>query len=181
METLVRRLGRIFTLKKNDSQRPFDKLRDRRINGSVGEHVEPPNRPTSGMHRLEKALDAYVKDKGWRKPVRTVGEAAERLGTDTHTLHRYFQERVGVDFRTWRTRLRLEDAKRLLLGNPGMQAAEAGRRAGFSNRSNFARQFQDYTGLTPAQWRSSALRQAQGPTKEARTSRDGRAPENDYV
>ena len=107
------------------------------------------------MLRLEKALKAYVDRKGWREPVRTVGEAAERLGTDTRTLHRYFRERVGMDFRTWRTRLRLEDAMRLMAENPALQGAEAGRLAGFSNRSNFSRQFQDFTGLTPAQWRDS--------------------------
>ena len=140
-----------------------------------------PNRMTSGMERLEEALQVYVDRKGWREPVRTVGEAAERLGTDTRTLHRYFQQRVGVEFRTWRTRLRLEDAKRLLAADAGLQPAAAGRVAGFSNRSNFSRQFLAYTGLTPGQWRSSALRQAQGPTKEAGMPHGSPAPENDYV
>ena len=104
------------------------------------------------MRRLEKALAAYVENQGWREPVRTVGEAAARLGTDTRTLHRYFRDRVGVDFRTWRTRLRLEDAKRLLSETPALQPAVAARLCGFSNRSNFSRQFLAYTGLTPAQW-----------------------------
>ena len=104
------------------------------------------------MQRLEEALQVYVDRKGWREPVRTVGEAAERLGTDTRTLHRYFQQRVGVDFRTWRTRLRLEDAKRLLAENPALPPADAARLSGFSNRSNFSRQFLAHTGLTPAQW-----------------------------
>lgn len=122
------------------------------------------------MERLEAALDKYLADKGWRVPVRTVGEAAERLGTDTGTLHTYFQERIGLDFRTWRTRLRLEDAKRMLAENPGMQPAEAARRSGFSNRSNFSRQFLAYTGRTPAEWQ-----------KKAGASRDGPAWENDYV
>ena len=152
METLVRRLGRILSGKKNESQGPFDKLRGRRLTGSSGERVKPTNRPTCGMERLEKALAAYVENQGWREPVRTVGEAAQRLGTDTRTLHRYFQERVGVDFRTWRTRLRLEDAKRLLSETPALQPAVAARLCGFSNRSNFSRQFLAYTGLTPAQW-----------------------------
>ena len=115
-------------------------------------------------------MDAWQKEKGWRVPVRTVGEAAELLGTDTGTLYAYFRDRMGMDFRTWRNRLRLEDAKRLLLEHPEMEAAEVGRRTGFSNRSNFARQFLAYTGRTPARWR-----------EEARMSRDSRAPENDYV
>ena len=141
METLVRRIRRILTLKSNNEQL-----------------------------RLEQALSAWLENKGWREPVRTVGEAAERLGTDTGRLHRYFQERVGMDFRTWRTRLRLEDAKRMLLEHPQMQAAAVARLVGFSNRSNFARQFLAYTGRTPAEWRA-----------KARMSRDSRAPENDYV
>ena len=77
---------------------------------------------------------------------------------------------MGLDFRTWRTRLRLEDAKRMLLEHPEMEPADIARRVGFSNRSNFARQFLAYTGRTPVAWR-----------EEARMSRDSRAPENDYV
>jgi AraC-like DNA-binding protein len=156
METLVRRLRRILSSKK--------------LKGMTV--VRKALRPSSsdGMQRLQKALTAYVENQGWREPVRTVGEAAERLGTDTHTLHRYFQERVGVDFRTWRTRLRLEDAKRLLSETPALQPAVAARLCGFSNRSNFSRQFLAYTGLTPAQWQ-----------KEAGMSHDIPAPENDYV
>jgi AraC-like DNA-binding protein len=144
METLVRRLGRILSLKKNSMK--------------AGGRIEPP--PSPGLRRmqaLERALKDYVDDKGWREPVRTLGEAADRLGTDTRTLHYYFKTRIGQDFRTWRTRLRLEDAKRMLVENPGLHPAEIGRRAGFSNRSNFARQFQAYTGLTPGQWRDRFL------------------------
>ena len=152
METLVRRLGRIISLTKN-SKRKTPSLRNSRR-----------------MDRLERTLSAWLEDKGWRVPVRTLGEAAERLGTDTGTLHAYFKERMGLDFRTWRTRLRLEDAKRMLVEHPEMEAAEIARRTGFSNRSNFARQFLAYTGCKPAAWR-----------EEARMSRDSRAPENDYV
>ena len=156
MESLVRRLGRIFSSKKQKGT-------------TVVRQAGQPSF-TSGMQRLEEALEVYVDRKGWREPVRTVGEAAERLGTDTRTLHRYFQQRVGVDFRTWRTRLRLEDAKRLLAENPALPPATAARLTGFSNRSNFSRQFLAYTGLTPAQWQ-----------KEAGMPHGSPAPENDYV
>ena len=144
METLVGRIRRILAMETNDERQRTD--------------------------RLERALSGWLENKGWREPVRTVGEAAERLGTDTGRLHRYFEERVGMDFRTWRTRLRLEDAKRMLLEQPRRQAAEIARLVGFSDRSNFARQFRAYTGRTPAEWRA-----------KARMSHDSRAPENDYV
>ena len=137
METLVRRLGRIISLTEKAERNILSRRLSRR------------------MDALERTLSGWLENKGWRVPVRTVGEAAERLGTDTGTLHAYFKERMGLDFRTWRTRLRLEDAKRMLLEHPEMEAAEAGRRAGFSNRSNFARQFLAYTGMTPMEWRDS--------------------------
>ena len=76
------------------------------------------------MERLEKTLEAWQACQGWREPVRTVGEAAERLGTDTGTLYAYFRDRIGLDFRTWRTRLRLEDAKRMLADNPLLPPAD---------------------------------------------------------
>lgn len=152
METLVRRLGRIFSLKTKTEQ------------------PSPSPRTLRRMDSLERTLSVWLENKGWRIPVRTAVEAAERLNTDTGTLHRYFRQRYGMDFRTWRTRLRLEDAKRMLAENPAMQAAEAARRVGFSNRSNFARQFRDYTGFTPVQWR-----------KRSGISHDIPDPENDYV
>ncbi|MBR5108482.1 MAG: AraC family transcriptional regulator [Bacteroidales bacterium] len=152
METLVGRLRRIFSWKKKDKKTV----------------VSQAYRPSSWrMDRLEKALDAWQARKGWREPVRTVGEAAERLGTDTGTLYTYFRERIGLDFRTWRTRLRLEDAKQMLADNPALHPADAGRLCGFSNRSNFSRQFLAYTGQTPAEWQKKAGMSHDSPAGES--------------
>ena len=141
METLVGRLRRMIPWIKNNDKTA----------------VRQAHRPSAWrMERLEKALDAWQARKGWREPVRTVGEAAERLGTDTGTLYAYFRDRIGLDFRTWRTRLRLEDAKQMLADNPSLLPADAGRLCGFSNRSNFSRQFLAYTGQTPAEWQKKA-------------------------
>ena len=138
MENLVRRLGRMFSRQS--------------------ERMEPelPQQVLRRMDRLEKSLARWVDKKGWRMPVRTVGEAAEQLGTDPKTLYWYFERRVGLDFRTWRTRLRLEDAMRLLREEPDTPAIDIAARVGFSDRSNFSRQFLAYTGFTPGQWRKEA-------------------------
>ena len=137
MENLVRRLGRMFSHQSVQVERKL------------------PEQTLRRMERLESSLSRWLKDKGWRTPVRTVGEAAERLGTDSKTLYYYFERRVGMDFRTWRTRLRLEDAMRLLREEPDTPALDIAERVGFSNRSNFSRQFLAYTGLTPGQWRAT--------------------------
>lgn len=137
MENLVRRLGRMFSQSSKQTE------------------PEIPERTLRRMDRLEKSLAGWLRDKGWRVPVRTVGEAAERLGTNPKTLSLYFEQRAGMDFRTWRTRLRLEDAMRLLREEPDTPAVDIAARVGFSDRSNFSRQFLAYTGLTPLQWRAS--------------------------
>ena len=135
METLVGRLRRMIPWIKNNEKTA----------------VRQAHRPSAWrMERLEKALEAWQARQGWREPVRTVGEAAERLGTDTGTLFAYFRDRIGLDFRTWRTRLRLEDAKRMLADNPLLPPADAARLCGFSNRSNFSRQFLAYTSTRPS-------------------------------
>ena len=151
MENLVRRLGRIFFPEKTIERSMTERNRRR-------------------MDRLEGKLAEWTRNKGWRVPLRTMGDVAQQLDTDTAVLFHFFEERMGMDFRTWRTRLRLEDAMQLLLEEPEATASEISARVGFSNRSNFSRQFLAYTGLTPAQWR-----------KKARISPDIQALENDYV
>ena len=135
MENLVRRLGRIFTTKRKTEKKVL------------------PERSPAKMDRLAQALSSWVEAKGWRIPTRTIGDAAEQLGTDTVTLYHYYDERIGMDFRTWRTRLRLEDACRLLLEEPDTPASDIGLKAGFTNRSNFSRQFLTHLGCTPTAWR----------------------------
>ena len=138
METLVRRLVRRLKTRKT----------------IVDKAAFPQD--ASRMDRLERAVEEWVARKGYWAPTRTVTEVAGQLDTDSVLLYHYFQDRLHTDFRTWRTRLRLEDAMRLLLDEPDTYASDIARRVGFSNRSNFARQFLAYTGMTPGQWRERA-------------------------
>ena len=67
----------------------------------------------------------------------------------------YFTMYKGMDFKTWRTELRVEESKKLLLENKEMSTNVIGEIAGFSDRSNFHRQFVKIVGCTPKQWRES--------------------------
>ena len=67
----------------------------------------------------------------------------------------YFTTRKGMDFKTWRTELRVEEAKRLLLENKELSINVIGEISGFSDRSNFHRQFVRLVGCTPREWRDS--------------------------
>ena len=70
-------------------------------------------------------------------------------------LHLYFATKLGVDFRTWRTNLRIEEAKTLLLENKDASINIIAEASGFSDKSNFHRQFVKIVGCSPKEWRDA--------------------------
>ena len=103
--------------------------------------------------QMQIRVDRWVKGKGYRMPDTTIEDCARRMDCHSVQLHRYCINQLGQDFRTWRTRLRMEDAKALLLQEPDTSASHIGRMVGIKDRSNFLRQFSRYVGVTPDEWR----------------------------
>ena len=96
-----------------------------------------------------------MEEKRFRKYDKSREEIAAELKTSKEYLHNYFMNKVGIDFKTWRTQLRIEDAKQLLLSEPKLSTNLIGEMCGFSDRSNFHRQFVKIVGCSPKQWRES--------------------------
>lgn len=107
------------------------------------------------LMRIERSLQKWVKEKRFREYDKTREQIARELNTTKEMLHLYFTTKVGVDFKTWRTGLRIEEAKRLLLENPDMSTNIIAELSGFSDRSNFHRQFTKIVGCSPKQWRET--------------------------
>ena len=105
--------------------------------------------------KLERNLDKWVKQKKFSEYDKSREEVAQELNTSKEILHMYFTTRKGMDFKTWRTELRVEEAKRLLLENKELSINVIGEISGFSDRSNFHRQFVRLVGCTPREWRDS--------------------------
>ena len=107
------------------------------------------------MNKIDRSLAQWVKEKKFRAYDKTREEIAKELNTSKELLHMFFVTRMNVDFKTWRTRLRIEEAKNLLLDNPEMSINIVAELSGFSDRSNFHRQFTKIVGCSPKQWRES--------------------------
>ena len=107
------------------------------------------------LNRIEKALDIWVKEKKFRDYDKSREEIAKQLRISKEALHLYFAVVKKVDFRTWRTELRIEDAKKLLLQDKRTSVNIIGEIAGFSDRANFYRQFVKIVGCSPKEWRES--------------------------
>lgn len=105
--------------------------------------------------RLDREIDKWVKEKRFREFDKSREETAEQLHTTKELLHAYFTTRMGVDFRTWRTQLRINDAKVLLLEKKNVSINVVGEMSGFSDRANFYRQFVKFVGCSPKEWRET--------------------------
>ena len=107
------------------------------------------------FRKLEKTLEEWVEQKRFRQYDKSREDIARELNTTKEILHHYFITKKGVDFKTWRTELRINEAKRLLLEDKNASTNIIAEASGFSDRSNFHRQFVKIVGCSPKQWRDS--------------------------
>ena len=114
-----------------------------------------PGHTLSEAVRLEKALERWVAEKKFREFDKTRDEIAAELHTSKEFLQLYFTTKIGLDFRTWRTQLRVEEAKKLLLENKDASTQIIAEASGFSDKSNFHRQFVKIVGCSPKEWRET--------------------------
>ena len=119
------------------------------------EQAEPVSVTDNEKVKLERALKEWVQKKSYREYDKSREEIAAELKTTKEFLHHYFINEVGVDFKTWRTQLRIEDAKQMLVNDRKISTNLVGEMCGFSDRSNFHRQFVKIVGCSPKEWRDS--------------------------
>lgn len=104
---------------------------------------------------LEKSIEKWVREKRFREYDKSREETAKELGTTKETLQMYFSDKLGIDFRSWRTDLRIKEAKEMLLRHKDYSINYISEAVGFSDRSNFHRQFTKSVGCSPKEWRDS--------------------------
>ena len=147
------------TLSGQDLMRRINESRKKKARKAKGKELQDEvhlsDNTEAGLARLEKALEKWVADKRYREYDKTRDDIARELRTSKDLLHLYFSTRMGVDFRTWRTNLRIEEAKTLLLENKDASINIIAEASGFSDKSNFHRQFVKIVGCSPKEWRDS--------------------------
>lgn len=117
-----------------------------------------PAAASSSMDDIDSVkplLDEWVRQKRYREYDKSREEIADEIGTTKELLNLFFAREVGKDFRAWRTELRIEDAKALLLSDRKISTNMIGEMVGFSDRSNFHRQFTKLVGCSPKHWRDT--------------------------
>ena len=104
---------------------------------------------------ISRNIKQWVADKKYREYDKTREEIAEEMGTTKEMLQLFFNIKIKQDFRNWRTELRINDAKRMLLEDRQASTNLIGEMCGFSDRSNFHTQFVKLVGCSPKKWRET--------------------------
>lgn len=145
------------TLSGQDLLKKISENRRRRGNvaDKKADDSQIPEYADAEFRKLERALDRWVAEKSFRDYDKSREEIVRELNTTKEVLHLYFATVKGMDFKTWRTQLRVNEAKKLLLENKNVSTNIIGEVSGFSDRSNFHRQFVKMVGCSPKAWRES--------------------------
>lgn len=78
---------------------------------------------------------------------------AEKFGFTTEYLGKIFKKTTGETPQKYLTKLRMNEAKRLLLSSPEMEVQKVGELVGYKNAFYFSRAFKNYTGVHPSEFR----------------------------
>ena len=123
---------------------------------------------------FEEAVKAMKDEALYRRPDLTLGDLASRINVGVHHLSQSLSRAGGTSFNDLVSRLRVEEAKRLLResANRTVAVEPLGMEAGFRSRSAFYSAFRDQTGVTPAEYRRLESGSVSCPLGEDTDQRD---------
>lgn len=97
--------------------------------------------------------DRILADKLYVTERLTVEQLADTLGVSKYVLSKWINTKEGVNFNTFIGRLRVSEAQAIMIDNPDLTLTAIATKVGFSEQSNFSRQFKAVTGFTPGEFR----------------------------
>ncbi len=100
----------------------------------------------------KEKVDTWVANKGFRNPDPDRDSAAKSIGLEKADLQWYFSACIKEEFRAWRVKLRIEDAKETLLANPNTPINELAKALGFISKTNFYAHFKRIVGETTGEF-----------------------------
>jgi len=110
---------------------------------------------------IAKAVELLRKD--FDRPLR-IEEIARQLGMSSSGFHHHFKAITDMSPLQFQKQLRLQEARRLMLGE-SLDAASAGFRVGYYDASHFSRDYKKQFGIPPAR-DVGRLREAFSPTAQ---------------
>lgn len=108
----------------------------------------------------ERTRDQILKEKLYLQPGITINDMAEKFNTNRTSFSTALNKHEGQNFNAFINQLRIDQAKQLMLENPELTIADISQKCGFTEQSNFTRQFRQICNDPPATWRKKASQMA---------------------
>ncbi len=102
--------------------------------------------------KIASCLQKWVAEKRYCLTDLSLSDVAEEFGVTSQSLSYFFATVVKERFSTFRKCLRLEEAKRIILEEPGCKLLVVAARVGIPDKCNFRKQFHEKYGLSPSEW-----------------------------
>lgn len=146
-----------FVFSDTDTSNESIKIDEEEITNtlSTDKNVIIDNRDKFNLIKI--SLDDWVVNKKFRIKSITIEQLATIIGTNRTYLSCYINSTFNCSFREWITKLRIEDAKELMLENPAMKITKISEQVGFLSDSHFIRQFSARENISPAKWREREI------------------------
>ncbi len=119
-------------------------------NSNAKAHIELSE---SQERELKHNVSQWVAERKYRERDIPYSGILAALGTDASTMRAFMKNEYGMDFRTWRNRLRLQDACELLSAQPELNAERISETVGYSDSSNFHTDFKKFTGKSVSEYK----------------------------
>ena len=117
----------------------------RLLAGEQGERLRQIASLGGHTHRIVKAIERLRTD--FDRPLR-IEELAREIGMSVSGFHHHFKEVTAMSPLEFQKQLRLQEARRLMLGE-GLDASSAGYRVGYNDVSHFTREYKRLFGEPP--------------------------------
>ena len=125
------------------------------ISPFIFEHPPRKEEKPSLLDKSEWAeiRDVIVRDEMYKQKGITVEDVARRFTKNRTYISNMVNSHENENFNTFINRLRITEAQRLIQSNPELTFAEVADKVGYSEQSNFTRQFRQITGISPSAFR----------------------------
>ncbi len=127
------------------------------------------NLPKRIENIIREGLFKWMENREYRRPDDSVVTFAESLGVTEEEVAEFLRYHLDIKYRTLRRMLRIHDAAIYLLMFNVKPLRHIGKFVGYTDSSNFRKQFREDTGHNPEDWRRRIVRKR----KPARPSRGG--------
>lgn len=123
--------------------------------------IYPPGSVTDKVPNIKKRLvwdelkGKVIADKYYLTLGVNIEDMAQYLKIGRTTLSTFINNEEGMNFNVWINSLRVEEAKNLLTNYPEYSLTQISELVGYSEPSNFSRQFKLITNESPSVWRQA--------------------------